>query len=120
MSHLAPPVLLVGAMAVAFAACGKADKQTCQRAAETQYCLVENNGAYKATGSGFQPGSEVHVTVDDTAAQVTRAASDGTLPGQGSVMGVLEGPERQRLTVTGTTSRGEEVRFEFTIPPAGR
>jgi hypothetical protein len=40
-------VLLLGAIAVAFAARSQAHEQVCQRTAASRYCLAEIDGTYK-------------------------------------------------------------------------
>lgn len=121
------------AMVVAFATitvvgCGEAEARMCRQSGEAELCLVEDGQAFETTGDGFQPGSDVHIDVDDGAPRPVgagpgelsglRADQDGTFPGPGGAVGLLRGPDPQRVTVTGTDASGGEVRFDFTVPPA--
>jgi hypothetical protein len=112
-------VLLLGAIAVAFAACSHMSRCVNGRRRRGT-ALSRTTAPTRPLGAASRPAPRFHLTVDDAAQQVTHAGSDGKLPEQGSVVGVLRGPEPQRLTVTGTTADGEEVRFEFTVRPTGR
>lgn len=120
---------LLSAGAVAVAGCGTAEASMCRQSGEAEFCLVEDGQAYKSTGHGFQPGSGVHFTFEDAPQPVDAAPGqmpalrideDGRVPAQGGATGVLRGKDPQRVIVTGTATSGEEVSFEFTVPPATR
>lgn len=120
---------LVSAGATTLVGCGAAEASMCRQSSEAEFCLVEDGQAYKSTGHGFRPGSEVHFMLDDAPQPVDAAHEQmsglrideaGRVPAQGGATGVLRGKEPQRVTVTGTATSGEEVSFEFTVPPAGR
>ncbi len=107
-------------MAVAVAGCGRAEARMCETSGGAEFCLVENGPAFRTTGHGFRPDSEVRIVVDDREAQPRPgpllAGPDGKFPAQGMGSWVNRGPSPQRVRVTGTTPSGAEAVFEFTVP----
>lgn len=128
MRKLWSSAMVVAVATITIVGCGEAEARMCRQSGEAEFCLVEDGQAFQTTGHGFQPGSDVHIDVDDGAPRpvgagpdelpVLRADQDGTFAGPDGVMGLLRGPDPQRVTVTGTDASGGEVRFDFTVPPA--
>ncbi len=122
MYRTASVILLWGSLLVA--GCAKADARMCQRTEEAEFCLTEDGSAFKASGRGFQPGSPVNMVTDDgrdaagaePGPSTLRAGEDGKVPSRNGTAGVLTGPQPQQVVVTGTSTGGSPVRFEFTVP----
>lgn len=130
MRKLRSSAMVAAVATITVVGCGEAEARMCRQSGEAEFCLVEDGQAFETTGHGFQPGSDVHIDVDDDASRpvdagpgelpVLRADQGGTFPGRDGMMSVLRGPNAQRVTVTGTDASGGEVRFDFTVPPASR
>lgn len=109
--------------ALVSAACGSttATERTCRQEGGAEVCLVEAEMAYRLEGTGLRARSELLVAVDDEQRpMVLRADETGNVPGEGGASGVLPGPTAQRMTVTGRSAAGVDVRFEFEIPAISR
>ena len=124
MDRIVTVVLLSSSLVVAGVGCAKANARMCQKTEEAEFCLTKKGRAFKASGRGFQPGSQVNMVTDnerhdadaEPGSSTLRAGDDGKVPSPNGTAGVLTGPQPQRVVVTGTSTRGEPVRFEFTVP----
>ncbi len=117
---LARAALLAGGLVVTAIGCGKAEARMCQQSGEAEFCLVEDGPSYEIAGHGFRSGSTVRISVDGEEQETpVRAGDDGKVPAPGGVAGILRGPDSQLVTVTGTSSSGGDLRFQFTVPPTG-
>ena len=124
MYRIVSVVLLSGSLVVAGVGCAKTNARMCQKTEEAEFCLTKEGSAFKASGRGFQPGSPVNMVTDngrdDAGAEpgpsTLRAGGDGRVPSPNGTAGVLTGPQPQRVVVTGTSTSGRPVRFEFTVP----
>jgi hypothetical protein len=115
--------LLAGGLALTATGCARDEAQMCEHAEGAEFCLTEDRLAYKAAGEGFRPGSSIEITSDGGAGATTpsspftlHAGADGKVPSRNASTGILTGSSPQRVTVTGTSSTGKDVRFEFTVP----
>ena len=113
--------VLVVAFALASAGCGerKADAQECRRSRGAEVCLIaDGSNAYELKGSGFRPGSEVRLTVDNSRPHLLTADERGSIPSPGRTVGVHKGATPQRATLVGSTASGEVAEFVFEVPAA--
>ena len=121
------PLILavITAAAILVAGCGSTKSRMCRQSGVAEFCLIQSGQAYRAQGQGFAPGSTVTMAVEDggnsPSGQPTfQADENGKVPARGATAGVLPGPSPQRVTVTGTARTGDQISFEFTVPPAGK
>jgi hypothetical protein len=124
MYQIVTVVLLSGSLVVTGVGCANTNARMCQQTEEAEFCLTKDGPAFKASGRGFQPGSPVNMVTDDgrddagvePGPSTLRAGEDGEVPSPSGTAGVLTGPRPQQVVVTGTSTSGRPVRFEFTVP----
>ena len=110
---------LIGAVAFAATACTASPaERICQQSAGAEVCLVSNENALKLRARGLQARSELVVTQNLERSMVVAVDHDGEAPEPGGVVGVLPGPDTQRLTVTGHSANGSDVHLTFEVPVA--
>lgn len=103
--------------ALLVAGCGSDAREICGRSGAAELCLVGGPSSYSIEADGFRAGSDATMTVAGGGQPIViDIDATGRVATDGAKLGILGGPDAQKVVVTGTTSGGEPAEFTLTVP----